>query len=156
MGSWQVTGKLLARLHARKGVNDMKASAMFLLYVLALLSMLASCRQVKYVPVETVQRDSIYLQQVRRDSIVRYDSVYVRDRGDTVTVVKYRYLYRDRWRTDTLYVNRTDTVSVPYPVEKPLTRWEQAKMEAGGVAIVAAVGLAMFVVAWLALKMKKK
>ena len=134
----------------------MKASAMFLLYVLALLSMLASCRQVKYVPVETVQRDSIYLQQVRRDSIVRYDSVYVRDRGDTVTVVKYRYLYRDRWRTDTLYVNRTDTVSVPYPVEKPLTRWEQAKMEAGGVAIVAAVGLAMFVVAWLALKMKKK
>ena len=98
----------------------MKASAMFLLYVLALLSMLASCRQVKYVPVETVQRDSIYLQQVRRDSIVRYDSVYVRDRGDTVTVVKYRYLYRDRWRTDTLLRTRSRSVQDTVPTVRSL------------------------------------
>ena len=132
----------------------MKASAMFLLYVLALLSMLASCRPVKYVPVETVRRDSIYLQQVRRDSIVRYDSVYVRDRGDTVTVVKYRYLYRDKLRRDTVYLSRVDTISVP--VERDLSRWERAKMEAGGYAIVAGFVLALVVVGWMVYRMRKR
>ena len=35
------------------------------------------CKQVQYVPVETVRLDSIYLTHILRDSIVRYDDVAV-------------------------------------------------------------------------------
>ena len=126
------------------------------LWVAVICLLLASCGQVRYVPVETVKRDSIYLQQVRHDSIVRYDSVYVRDKGDTVWLEKFRYLYRDRLVRDTVYVGRTDTVRVPYPVERQLGRWERVKMEAGGVAMgVLAVAL-LVVVGWLAVRMRRK
>lgn len=128
---------------------------MFLLYVLGVLC-LASCRQVRYVPVETVVRDSVYLQQVKRDSVVRYDSVYVRDGGDTVTVVKFRYVYRDRVRTDTLVSVRTDTVSVPYPIERELTRWERVKLEAGGYAIVTGFCAVLAVVGWMVYRIRRK
>ena len=52
-----------------------------------------------------------------------------------VPVEKYRYLYRDRLVHDTLYVTRTDSVQVPYPVERQLTRWQQFKMRVGGWAV---------------------
>ena len=110
----------------------MRTSAIFLLYVLALVCLLCGCKQVQYVPVETVRLDSIYLTHTLRDSIVRYDSVFVRDRGNTLYVERWKYLYRDRVRTDTMVSVRRDTVSVPVPVERKLTRWERMKMEAGG------------------------
>ena len=33
-------------------------------------------------------------------------------------------------------IERVDSVHVPYPVEKQLTRWQSLKMEAGGIAFV--------------------
>ena len=133
----------------------MKASSILLLYVLAVLS-LASCRQVRYVPLETVKRDSVYLQQVKRDSIYRYDSVYIRDRGDTVEVVRYRYLFVDKLRRDTLYIERRDTVGVPVPVEKELTRWERVKLEAGGAAIGGFLLALVAIIAYIVYKSRKK
>lgn len=125
------------------------------MFVLAVLSMMA-CKQVQYVPVETVRLDSIYLTQTQRDSILRYDSVYVADKGDTVWLEKYKYVYRDRWRTDTLVSVRTDTVSVPVPVERELTRWERVKIEAGGYAIVAGCAVVLVVVGWMVYRIRKK
>ena len=133
----------------------MRSGGLWLLFVLAVLS-LAACKQVQYVPVETVRLDSIYLTQTLRDSIVRYDSVYVRDKGDTVWLEKYKYLYRDRWRVDTLVSVRTDTVSVPYPVERKLTRWERVKLEAGGYAIVVGALAVLAVIVWLVMKIRRK
>ena len=80
----------------------MRTSAIFLLYILAIVCLLCGCKQVQYVPVETVRLDSIYLTQTLRDSIVRYDSVYVRDKGDTLYVERWKYLYRDKVRVDTM------------------------------------------------------
>ena len=105
-------------------------TAVLWLAVLLLMS-LAGCRGVKYVPVETVRTDSIYLNKLQRDSIVKYDSIYVRDKGDTVWLEKYRYVYRDRVVRDTVYVGRTDSVQVPYPVERELTRWQRFRMGMG-------------------------
>ena len=133
----------------------MRSGGLWLLFVLAVLS-LAACKQVQYVPVETVRLDSIYLTQTLRDSIVRYDSVYVADKGDTVWLEKYKYLYRDRWRVDTLVSVRTDTVSVPYPVERKLTRWERVKLEAGGYAIVIGFCVVLVVVGWIVYRIRKK
>ena len=134
----------------------MRTSAIFLLYVLAIVCLLCGCKQVQYVPVETVRLDSIYLTQMQRDSILRYDSVYVADKGDTVWLEKYKYLYRDRWRVDTLVSVRTDTVSVPYPVERKLTRWERVKLEAGGYAIVIGFCVVLVVVGWMVYRIRKK
>jgi hypothetical protein len=36
-------------------------------------------------------------------------------------------------KTDT--VIKTDTIQVPYPVERTLTKWEQVKMDYGAIAI---------------------
>lgn len=127
-----------------------------MLYVLALLCLLTGCRSVQYVPVETVKRDSIYLHKVTRDSIFKYDSIYVRDKGDTLYVERWKYLYRDRWRVDTLVSVRTDTVSVPYPVERKLTKWQQFKMDAGGYAIVIGFCVVLVVVGWMVYRIRRK
>lgn len=129
--------------------------AVFFLLLWALL-WLTGCKQVQYVPVETVRLDSIYLTQTLRDSIVRYDSVYVRDKGDTLYVERWKYLYRDKVRVDTMVSVRVDTLAVPYPVEKKLTRWERVKMEAGGVAIGGFFLLLAAIVAYIVYRSRRK
>ena len=133
----------------------MRSGGLWLLLLLAVLS-LASCKQVQYVPVETVRLDSIYLTQTLRDSIYKYDSIYVRDKGDTVFVDRYKYMFIDKVRVDTMVAVRVDTLSVPYPVEKELTRWERVKMEAGGVAIGGFFLLLAAIVAYIVYRSRRK
>lgn len=102
---------------------------------MCLLLVSYSCRTVKYVPVETVKVDTTYINKLQRDSIYMLDSVYVKEKGDTVLIEKYKYLYRDKLIRDTLYMAKTDSIQVPYPVEKELTRWQQFRMDFGGWAM---------------------
>lgn len=94
-----------------------------------------SCRTVKYVPVETVKVDTTYINKLQRDSIYILDSVYVKEKGDTVLIEKYKYLYRDKLVRDTMFISKVDSIQVPYPVEKELTRWQQFRMDFGGLAV---------------------
>lgn len=98
--------------------------------------LLSSCADVRYIPVETVRTDSIYNTIYRHDSIHVRDSIYILDKGDTVYQYRYRYMFVDKMKHDTLYIERIDSVRVPYPVEKKLTRWQSLKQETGGYAIV--------------------
>lgn len=129
--------------------------AVFFLLLWALL-WLTGCKQVQYVPVETVRLDSIYLTQTLRDSIYKYDSIYVRDKGDTVFVDRYKYMFIDKVRVDTMVSVRVDTLAVPYPVEKKLTRWERVKMETGGVAIGGFFLLLAAIVAYIVYRSRRK
>ena len=103
------------------------------LFIFIILLTLASCRSVKYVPVEKVVKEYVN----RTDTFIRTDSVYVGDStviymdGDTVFVDRWHTRYRDRWRDRVLIDSfiRTDSVQVPYPVEKSLTWWQQAKID---------------------------
>lgn len=135
-----------------------KKSVIFI-YFMAMLILLAmavtSCRSVRYVPVETVKHDSVYFNKVVRDSIHVKDSVLVIVKGDTVTEFRYKYVYRDKAKTDTLYVNRTDTIRVPYPVEARLTKWQQFKMDAGGYAIALIIITILVIVGYMVYKLKK-
>lgn len=133
----------------------MKNGCIVLLVVLFVIALLASCRQVRYVPVVTYKTDSVYVQQVKRDSVYRRDSIYVHDRGDTVTVYRDRYLFVDKLVRDTLYVNRTDSVQVPYPVEKELTRWEQLRLDVGGYAMFTVMVIVLIVVGRFIHKLRK-
>lgn len=89
---------------------------------MCLLFVICSCRTVKYIPVETIKVDTTYINKLQRDSIYMLDSVYVKEKGDTVLIEKYKYLYRDKFIRDTLYMAKTDSIQVPYPVEKELTK----------------------------------
>lgn len=93
-----------------------------------------SCRT-QYVPVETVRTEYKTRDSIRVDSIYNQDSIYVLVKGDTIYQYRYKYLYKYQYlnRTDT--VIKTDSVQVPYPVEKQLTRWQQMKIELGGWAV---------------------
>ena len=114
--------------------------------VIILLAM-CSCRSVRYVPVETVRTDSVVVSTIQRDSVHLIDSVYVREKGDTVWMERYKYLYRDRVTHD--------TVRIPYPVEMELTRWQRFKMDVGGFSFGGIVVIVLVVVGWMVYKLKK-
>lgn len=105
-----------------------------LIFVVLLVSAMCftGCRTTQYVPVETIKTEYKTRDSIRIDSVYRRDSIYVIDRGDTVYTYKDRYLYKYLYlnRIDT--VIKTDSVQIPYPVEKALTRWQKAKIELGG------------------------
>lgn len=88
----------------------------FLLLFLAILAA-TSCTRHVYVPVETTKSDTVYLNRVQLDSIYMRDSVFVEKSGDTIREFQYKYIYRFKDRTDTLYISKTDSIQVPYPVE---------------------------------------
>ena len=73
---------------------------------IALLLLFGSCRSIRYVPVETIRTDSLYLTVHERDSIHIKDSVYIREKGDSVFVDKWHIVYRDRMKRDTVYIER--------------------------------------------------
>lgn len=120
-----------------------------------LASMLSGCRSVQYVPVEVAKYDTTYINKVQRDSIYQLDSIYIRDKGDTVLITKTKYIYRDKLIRDTVYASRVDSIQVPYPVEKELTRWQQFRMDVGGWAIGILVVLIIAGAIWLIIKLRK-
>lgn len=101
---------------------------------LLMIGMLCSCTSVRYVPVESVKTDSIYINKLQVDSIYMQDSVYIKEKGDTIYEYRYRYLNRYKLLTDTMYVNRTDTIYNVVEVEKSLTKWQKVKLDLGGFA----------------------
>lgn len=127
---------------------------MFLLVAGVSLLMLSGCTSVKYVPIESVTHDSIYISRLERDSIHVHDSIYmeVKTKADTVYQTKYvqKVVYRDALRTDTMVVERIDTLRIPYPVERELSRWEQIKLDFGGM-VIGGIGIFALsaVVIWL-------
>ena len=115
--------------------------------VCLLITLLAGCKSIKYVPVETVRTDTTYITKQQRDSIMLHDSIYIHEyqKGDTIYRDRDRWhtIYQDRWRdrthTDTLI--QKDTIQVPYPVEKPLTTWQRFCLDYGKITTGATVAL---------------
>lgn len=87
--------------------------------LLLFLAVLAetSCTKHVYVPVETTKSDTVYMNRVQLDSIYMRDSVFIEKSGDTIREFQYKYIYRFKDRIDTLYISKTDSIQVPYPVE---------------------------------------
>lgn len=100
--------------------------------VLLLVVFLSGCRT-KYIPIEKV----VYQNEIKHDTLHTYDSVFVRDsvylrqKGDTC--------YLDRWHEKTVFKNvymvkvdsflKRDSIPVPYPVEKELSKLEQFQLK---------------------------
>ena len=125
-----------------------------MLVILLALALSGGCTRKVYVPTEHIvySTDTVYEAVLRVDSVIQRDSVAVIQKGDTVLITKWRDRYRVKQRTDTVYKAVTDSVkvSIPYPVERELTKWEQAKQDVGGMAM-GALGVAVLaaVIAWV-------
>ena len=106
-------------------------------------------------PMETVVRDSLYITQRMIDRVLIRDSVFERHVHDTI----YRYRERETVRylslRDTLYIERRDSVSVPYPVERKLTKWEAARMRMGDILLVSVNIVLIYVVIWMIRRRKR-
>ena len=115
-----------------------------------------SCRSVQYVPVENIRTEYKTRDSIRVDSIYNQDSIYVFVKGDTVYQYRYKYLYKYQYinRADT--VIKTDSVQVPYPIEKQLSRWQSIKMELGGWAFGLVIAFVLIIIVWLVHRTKIK
>lgn len=93
--------------------------------------MCSSCTRTVYVPQTSIQHDSIYITKVKKDSVYLRDSVYIHEKNDTVFLEKWHTKYIERLSTDTLYIEKSDTIREAYPVEKPLSYSEKVWMKVG-------------------------
>ena len=110
----------------------------------------------------------------RSDSLIdrMKETVVINEQGDTTRHDKERIVYKatarekeleqmleqaDRLIRDMhtqLLSAKSDSIQVPYPVERELSRWERTKMDFGGIAFggVGASVLIIALLAWLARK----
>jgi len=88
----------------------------------------------------------IAYREYQDDGVIRTDRtklVSVDNRTDAQKVALFDLL------RDTV-----DSVRVPYPVEKKLTRWQQACIDYGKVMMGATVLLVLFIIAWIARRLR--
>ena len=115
---------------------------------LGLSLLFPSCKSVRHIPAETVKIH--HHDHLVRDSVYRYDSVFVRQKADTVLLERYRYVYKNNIVTDSVFIN--DTIRIAYPVEvvktvkAPLTGFRHFQLWCGRLALlVLLVGILRFV-----------
>ena len=121
-----------------------------MLSILLVTLCLTGCKTVKFVPVPEYHT----LYKTRVDTVQRWDSVYFRDsvfiaaKGDTVYLIKthWRERFRNVYHVKADTIMQRDSVRVPYPVEKPLTKWQRWKMDLGGWAMGVAAVLVILVI----------
>ena len=150
---------------------DMKSkksmiSCCYSLACIILLSLLFSgCKSIQYVPVEKVKTEYINRTDTvnkidtlisEKETIIREaDSSLVAKLGlqlkanERAILILQRELEKQvskesEHKTDT--VIKTDSVQVPYPVERKLTKWEQTKMDAGGIAIGVCIAFLIIII----------
>lgn len=118
-----------------------------ILFIIIALSCI-SC-STYHQPMETVVRDSLYITQRMIDRVMIRDSVFERQVHDTIYKYRERETVRYLSLRDTLYIERRDSISVPYPVERQLTKWQQARMRLGDISVIALILGVIYVVLWL-------
>ena len=104
--------------------------------IIAICLLLQACKSVQYVPVETVKTEYIDRMKQVHDTMhtIEKETTYIN--GDTVLITKYIDRVKVLHQTDTCIIERTDTVQVPYPVERKLSKWEQVKNSLGGITLM--------------------
>lgn len=143
----------------------MKRKKIYLLGMVLMLLFLTGCKTVKFVPVpeyhtlyktrvDTVQRwDSV--RDVQWMTVREVDSTQLAALGIQIKGLKNALLIERNkllqqisnektHKVDT--VMQRDSIPVPYSVEKPLTKWQQWKMDLGGWAMGVAAVLIILVI----------
>lgn len=126
------------------------AAAMLLIWSMC------SC-STQYVPVESVRYDSVFFEKICKDSIFVQDSVFIRQKGDTVFKDKFHVVYKYVFQRDTMLTVRRDSIPVPIPVEKKRTWWEQTKIDVGGYAVaIIVIYVLCRLMRWIIMRTRKE
>ena len=119
--------------------------------------------------------ESQRLKETSSDSIIdrTKETVVLKENGDTARHDKERIVYVASHREKELERKvqqqystikslrlqlesvKSDSIPVPYPVEKQLTKWQQTKMDFGGMAIGAIAAAVCAAAVWLIIKFRK-
>lgn len=132
----------------------------------------------KFLALINSLREEISSKESNTDSVVREHrrDVTVNEHGDTTKEKELIYIYishkqeqefksiieSQRDSISSLQTQlesvKADSVPVPYPVERQLSKWEQTKMDFGGMAIggIVALGLAVVALAVWLIKIKRR
>ena len=143
----------------------MRGKKIYLLVMVLTLLSLTGCKTVRYVPVpeyhtlyktrvDTVQRwDSV--RDVQWMTIREVDSTQLAALGIQIKGLKNALLIERNKLLQQISNEKThkvdtimqrDSIPVPYPVEKPLTKWQQWKMDMGGWAMGVVAVLVILVI----------
>ncbi len=155
--------------------DRVKEGQMWLLFIVIMWIVLSlcSCKQVEYVPVRemhnvVLEQNGIFRKNGFRDvdentKVTIHDSVVVviNKQGEEVSRKEYHEKetdreYREKYEEllvlyESLRSEKTDSVQVPYPVEKKLGKWQQTCLDYGGEAIITCF-IILFIIAWMIFK----
>lgn len=155
--------------------DRVKEGQIWLLFIVImwLVLSLCSCKSVEYVPVKEVRtvelrQNGIFgaygsYESSESTNVTIHDSVVVvvNQQGEEVsrkewhekeTDREYKEKYEElKAMYESLKSEKTDTIHVPYPVEKKLSKWEKTCVNYGGGAIVLCFVL-IFVLVYLTVK----
>ena len=98
-------------------------------------------------PRTIIKHDSVFVERQKVDSVYLRDSVFVREKGDTVYIYKNRLHYKYRYLRDTVAVVQRDTVklTVIKAVDKDLTWWQTFRLKWFGTICT----MLMAAIAWI-------
>lgn len=150
-----------------KWYEDIGARSIALFIILLVVLLLSACKETEYVPVvEQHEVHHHHTDTVRQtDSILNEKTTVIRE-VDSATMAQYGIELRNAERAwlvlqkdmerrihelmqaknDTLIIR--DTIQVPVPVERKLTKWEQVKLDIGGymagIIIISIIGFCVY------------
>lgn len=143
--------------------NVIKAVIIIMTTWLILVTLLA-CKT-KYIAIPKIHKeffhktDSFFRVDTVKEKIFmtikEVDSAQLAALGIQLRKIQSAYLIeriRNQERSKTIFshkidtILKTDTISIPFPVEKKLTSWQKIKMKLGGIAIIATLIAACFVI----------
>ena len=111
----------------------------FCIVILVALLLVGCKTKERVVTVETVRTDTTYITKHQRDSVWLHDSIHVTEKGDTIRIDRWHTKYVEKATHDTLYQHKTDSVPVPYPVEKlvecELSWWQQTRLHLANIML---------------------
>lgn len=140
--------------------------------IIVIVSLFFSSCKTQYVPVETVRTEIVNVHdtikqtdsvKTETNTIIREsrpeDSLMLAELGiklkanERLLILLQKQVAEKNNQTYESHTKdsvRIDSVQVPYPVEKKLTKWEQTKMDMGGVAMtVLVVVIIILLLKWL-------
>lgn len=127
------------------------------LFLLAAVLIFGSCTTTKYVTVPEVHTDTMIVTKQQRDSVWLHDSIYHKEKGDTILIERWHTKYREKIVRDTTYISKVDTIAKPYPVEvkvpRELTWWQRLRLHLGNIMLVLIGAAILYAAAKLYLKL---
>jgi hypothetical protein len=160
---------------AERSIRTFAYSLVVVILIVVVSLLLSGCKSIQYIPVEKVKTEYINKTDtfIKKDTVISKKETIIRE-ADSTLITKLGLQLKDNEKaililqrelekqiskeseskTDT--VIKTDSVQVPYPVERKLTKWEQTKMDAGGIAIGVCIAVIIMIIIGFIAKAYKK